>query len=191
MMPHLTLPDGRKGQALAIAVTIVAAVLLWLCTAAPLIDWYETRADELTQQEQLAARMKSLSLEIPDLQQAVKAAGLQSDDDQILLAGSSDVIAGANLQSTLQNLATQAGTNVDSSALLPVQQAGTLRRISMQVSVTATWPVLIALLEAIGTARPHMIVDQISLADTLSTEPSQETPLQANFSVSAFRAGSP
>lgn len=186
-----TLPDGRRGQALAIALTIIAAALLWLCTAGPLLSWYDARADRLVQQQQLAARMKNLSAEIPALRRAVGAAGLQSDDDQVLLAGSTDVIAGANLQSTLQTLASQAGTSLDSAALLPAQQAGTLRRISMQVSLTATWPVLIALLEAIGTSRPRMIVDQISLANTLATEPSQETPLQANFSVTAFRAGTP
>jgi general secretion pathway protein M len=191
MTTSLMLPDGRRGQALALALTIIAATLLWLCTAAPLLGWYEARADRLSQQQQLAARMEILSQEIPALRQAVGAAGLQSDDDQVLLAGSTDVIAGANLQSVLQTLASQAGTSLDSSALVPAQQDGALRRISMQVSITATWPVLIAFLEAIGTARPRMIVDQISLANTLSSAPSQETPLQADFSVTAFRIGSP
>ena len=188
---HLALPEGRRGQALAIAITIIMAALLWLCTAGPLLNWYEARSDRLVQQQQLAARMKTLTEQIPALRQAVSSAGLQTDDDQVLLPGSTDVIAGANLQSALQTLAGQAGTNLDSAALQPPQQVGTLRRISMQVSITATWPVLIALLEAIGTARPRMIVDQISLSNTLGTEPSQETPLQANFSVSAFRAGAP
>jgi general secretion pathway protein M len=191
ILPSLTLPGGRRGQALAIALTIIAAALLWLCTAAPLIGYYEVRADRLVQQEQLAARMKALSQEITVLRQTVSAAGLQSGSDQILLAGGTDVIAGANLQSALQDLATQAGTSLDSAALLSAQPAGTLRRIGMQVSITATWPVLIALLEAIGTARPYMILDQISLTSVLPTGPGQEPLLQAYFSVTAFRAGSP
>jgi hypothetical protein len=61
----------------------------------------------------------------------------------------------------------------------------------MQVSVTATWPALIALLEAIGTARPYMIVDQISLANTLQAAPSNEPALQANFTVTGFRTEAP
>lgn len=187
----LILPDGRRGQALALALTIIAIGGLWLCTAAPLIGWYDARAEHLAQQEQLAQRMQALSQEIPALRRAVGAAGLQSDRDQILLQGGTDVIAGANLQSMLQGLATTAGTTIDSAALLPAQQSGALRRISMQVSVTTTWPVLIALLEAIGTAHPDLIVDQISLTNALQAEPSIEPALAANFTVTGFRTVAP
>jgi general secretion pathway protein M len=185
------LPDGRRGQALALALTVIAIAVLWLCTAAPLIGWYDARAEYLAQQEQRAQRMQALSQEIPALRRAVSAAGVQSDGDQILLQGGTDVIAGANLQSMLQNLATTAGTTIDSAALLPAQPSGTLRRISMQVSVTTTWPVLIALLEAIGTSHPYLIVDQISLTNALQAEPSTEPAVAANFTVTGFRAVAP
>lgn len=190
-MAQLTLPDGRRGQILAVAVTVVAVAVLWLCTAVPLMDWYEARADRLAQQEQLVVRMKILSEEIPALRKSVGTAGLQTDNDQVLLAGSTDVIAGANLQSALQNLAAQAGTSLDSAALLPAQQAGTLRSIRMQVNVITTWPVLISLLEAIGTARPSMIVDQIGLTNSLQAEPNSEPALSASFTVTGFRTDGP
>lgn len=189
--PHVNLPDGRRGQILAIALTLVALAMLWLCTAGPLLAWYDARSEQLAQQQQLAQRMQQLVTQIPALRQAVNAAGLQSDNDQILLAGGTDVIAGANLQSALQSMAAQAGTTLDSAALLPAAQAGNLRRISMQVSITTTWPVLIALLETIGTARPYMIVDQITLNNALQAEPSTETPVAANFTVTGFRTGAP
>jgi general secretion pathway protein M len=187
----LTLPDGRHGQALAVALTISATAILWLCTAAPLIGWYDARAERLAQQEQLAQWMQALSQEIPALRRAISVAGLQSDSDQILLQGGTDVIAGANLQSLLQGLATTAGTTLDSAALLPAQDTGALRRVSMQVSVTTTWPVLIALLEAIGTTHPYLIVGQISLSGALQSEPSTEPALAANFTVTGFRAVAP
>jgi len=47
--------------------------------------------------------------------------------------------------------------------------------------------VLIALLEAIGTAHPYLIVDQISLTNSLQAEPSTEPALAANFTVTGFR----
>jgi general secretion pathway protein M len=187
----LTLPDGRRGQALAIALTLIAAAFLWLTTAAPLIGWYMSRADQLAQQQQLAAHMQSLGHEIPALRAAITAAGLQADSNQTLLDGNSDVIAGANLQTALQTLATQAGTSLDSVALLPAEPAGAVRRISVQVSVTSTWPVLIALLDAIETARPRMIVDALSLTNGSQTGTDQEQPVQASFSVTGFRSGGP
>ena len=186
----LTLPDGKRGQALAVALTLIAAAFLWFAAVAPLLGWYEARASLLGQQRQLAAHMAALGPEIPELQAAVSAAGLQATANQVLLAGNTDVIAGANLQSALQGLAAQAGTSLDSAALLPAQPAGALRRISIQVSVTATWPVLIALLEAIGRTRPRMIVDQLSVTDTSPPGADQEQPVQANFAVTGFCAAS-
>lgn len=35
MVPHFTLPDGRRGQALAVALTVIVVAVLWLCTGAP------------------------------------------------------------------------------------------------------------------------------------------------------------
>jgi general secretion pathway protein M len=187
----LTLPDGRRGQMLAVGLTLVAAAIVWIAAVGPLIGWYQDRAYAITQQRQMAARMAALSLQIPALRSAVAAAGLQSAGDQILLTGNTDAIAGANLQSALQDLASQAGTSLDSAALLPVQPAGALRRIGMQVSVTAPLPVLVALLEAIGTARPRMIVSALSIINTGTPAVDQEPPLQANFAVSGFRTGGP
>jgi general secretion pathway protein M len=191
MSRTLSLPDGKRGQALAVGVGIFVLILLWFALPAPLLAWYQLRADDLAQQRATAVHMAALGREIPALQTAVSSAGLQADGNQVLLAGNTDAIAGANLQSALQNLAAQAGTSLDSAALLPVQPDGSLRRIDMQVSVTATWPVLIALLQAIGTARPYMVVDQISI--TRSSQPTQglEQPMQASFSVTGFRTDTP
>lgn len=189
MMSPLALPDGRRGQALAAAIGLLGVLLLWQVTAAPLLGWYAARQDELAQQRQLAAHMQALGREIPALRNAVAAAGLQSSDSQVLLSGNSDVIAGANLQTALQGLAAQAGTSLSSAALQPAQPAGALRRISMQVSVSASWPVLIALLQSIGTAEPRMIVEALNI--TVASGTDQAAPVQASFTVTGLRAGAP
>jgi general secretion pathway protein M len=185
----LTLPDGRRGQALALGLTAAIIALVWLTAAAPLLGWYEARAAELAQHRLLAARMAALGQQIPALRAAVSAAGI-SAKNQVLLAGSTDAIADANLQSALHDLAVQAGTSLDSAAQLPTQQDGALRRIGMRVSVTATWPVLVALLEEIDTAHPYMIVDGLSInSNAQPPQTDQEPALQASFSVSGFQAG--
>jgi general secretion pathway protein M len=191
MAGGLTLPEGRQGQITAVAVTLVGVVLLWFLIASPIIGWYQSRAADLAQAQAIAARLTALDQEIPALRKAVSAAGLQDDSAQLLLPGDSDAVAGANLQTALQNLATNAGTSLDSSQLLPAEQTGVLRRIGMQVSVTATYPVLVALLQAIGTASPRMIVNSLSL-DNTANGPSSDTPsIEADFTVIGFRAGAP
>jgi general secretion pathway protein M len=186
----LTLPEGRQGKALAVGITLAGLALVWFAVIFPILSWYQSRAAELAQNQAIAAHMAALTQEIPQLRKAVAAARPQSQDQQILLSGATDAIAGANLQTDLQNLAQTAGTSLDSSEVMPVQQDGALRRIGIQVSLTADWPTLIAFLQAIGTARPRMIIDQLSLMNSSQSD-SANPPVQANFSVSAFSAGTP
>lgn len=188
MAGGLTLPEGRQGQLTAIAMTLAGATLLWLLIAAPIIGWYQTRAADLAQQQAIAARLIALDGQVPALRKAVGAAGLQDAGAQLLLQGNTDAVAGANLQSALQTLAANAGTGLDSSQLMAAQQTGALRRIGMQVSVTASYPVVIALLQAIATARPRMIVNSLSL-DNTSTAAGGQPVIEADFTVIGFRAG--
>ncbi len=190
MVAGLTLPEGRPGKALAMTANLLVLAVIWFAVVSPLLGWYQSRADLLAQQERYAAHMSALAREIPKLRAAVAAARPQPQDQQILLTGADDAIAGANLQTALQNLASQAGTNLDSSEVMAVQQAGALRQIGMQVSVTTAWPVLVAFLQAIGTARPRMIVSDLSLMNN-AQNPGGDPSVQASFAVSAFRAGSP
>jgi general secretion pathway protein M len=186
----LALPEGRQGKALAVVITLLGIAILWFAAISPVLSWYQSRAALLAQQRVIVEHMTALAQEIPQLRRAVAAAKPRSQDQQILLAGDTDAIAGANLQAALQNLAGQAGTSLDSSEVMPVQQDGALRRIGIQVSITATWPTLIAFLEAISTARPRMVVGQLSLMNSSQSD-SADPPVQTNFSVSAFSAGSP
>ncbi|MGE4481407.1 type II secretion system protein GspM [Acidocella sp.] len=185
----LTLPEGRRGRVLALGVTLAGAMLLWLGAVAPLIGWYQARQQELTHERELAARMAALARELPALRREVAAMGTQPAGGDILLAGDSDAIAGANLQSAVQDLAARAGTSLDSAAMQPATPDGALRRISMQVSVTARWPVLVALLQAIDDATPRMILDGISLDSMDGATPDSGGKIQASFTIAGFRAG--
>jgi general secretion pathway protein M len=185
----LSLPEGRRGQILALGLTVIAAVLAWLVLAAPLIGWYQTRQDELAAKQTLAAHMAALEQEIPGLRRAVAHLGAGDGTARMLLAGSSDAIAGANLQSALQGLANNAGTSLDSVGMQPAKSLQALRLITVQVSLTARWPVLVAFLRAVETAQPRMIVDAISLNTASIPGSGQPANLQANISVTGFRAG--
>jgi general secretion pathway protein M len=185
----LTLPDGRRGQALALGITLIAAGLLWLVVISSLVGWYEARNTVLAQKRALAAHMLALERQVPALRSTVAHLGAGDGTAAMLVAGKSDAIAGANLQSALQDLAARAGTSLDSVAMEPARAAGALRRISVQVSVTVKhWSVLVAMLRTIETAAPRMIVDSISLTTSRQPGMGQPTSIQADISVTGFRA---
>jgi len=182
------LPEGRSGQALALALLAIAIAAVWLGAVSPALTWFENRQVLLAARQMEIAHSEMLRASLPALRAEVAgSAGLNRP--QILLAGDSDAIAGANLQSALTDLASQAGISLDSAEMAAVEPIGALRQVDVDVSVTATLPALAEFLNAIDTAQPRMIVDNLNIVAAAQPDPRQEISLQANFSVSAFRAG--
>jgi len=185
----LTLPEGRPGQALAVTMTIAVLAVLWLTVVSPLLGWYGDQEAQLAGAQLEAAHMQALQAGLADLRRQVAASAAQTPAASVLLQGDSDDIAGANLQAALNNLATQAGASLDSTESVPAVASGGLRKIGVSVSLTTTWPALVAFLAAIDAASPRMIVDDLTVSATSTPDPRQDVTLQASFTVSAFRAG--
>jgi len=185
----LTLPEGRAGQALAIAVTIIVAAAIWLGVVMPLLGWYAGQSDALTTAQLEAAHLQALQASLPELRRRIAETAIQSSAAEVLLQGGSDAIAGANLQAALNTLATQAGASLDSTESVPAEASGGLRRIGVAVSLTATWPTLVAFLTAIDLASPRMIVSDLTVSADSEPDSRQDVSLQASFTVAAFRAG--
>jgi general secretion pathway protein M len=183
----LTLPDGLRGRLLALALTITLLATLALGCVQPLIGWYFDRATELDRQNALVRRMTALVAAIPDLRRQASAARPASGE---LLGGGSDALAGAALQNTIQNMATQAGTDLTSLETLPAEARGAYRRIALRISLSAPWPALIELLQEIEQHTPGMLLDNMQLRVSPSQARSAASPVNANFTVIGFRAGS-
>ena len=185
---NYALPEGRAGQISAAGLALLALAALAFGVIAPLSDWYGARAALLQDERQQLAHMLALQRTLPSLRRSAAAAA-QTANATVLLPGGSDAIAGAALQSSLQNLAARSSISLDSAEMQPADDVGALRRIGVAVSVTTTWPALITLLAQIDSASPRMIVDNLTINGNAPPDPRQEVSLQATFTVSAFRAG--
>ncbi len=107
MSPHnaftaSSLPEGLRGRLLAMGLTFCLLILLWIGCAQPLIDWHLERAQDLQRQQALLQRMGQLAATLPELQQQ---ATREAPPRMALLEGASDAIAGAALQSVVQEMA--------------------------------------------------------------------------------------
>lgn len=188
------LPTGRAGQALAVAVTLIALLLVWEVVGAPLIGWYETRADEVAQQRMLAARMEARAASLPALRRAATALGHAGPARSALLAGRTDAVAAADLQGRVQDMATGAGTALSSTEALPARQIGAYRRIALRISFNATLPVLVHLLQSLDGSSPRMLVDDLQLHTSpivMAQNHDAAPPLDVTMTVIGFRAGTP
>jgi general secretion pathway protein M len=185
----LALPTGRRGQFLALGLTAVMLAVVWVGVVNPVLGWYGSRSALLAQRRSLAAHMQELAASVPDLRREAEAAVAAGPVRTALLAGDSDAVAGATLQERVQQMATDAGASLTSAETLPVESASGYRRIGVRVALTASWPVLVQLLRSIEAATPRMLVDDLLFQASPMLAPKGEQPLDAAFTVFAFRQG--
>lgn len=186
----VNLPDGRGGQTLAAALTLAVLAGVWFAVAAPLLDWHAQRAESVAQRGTVARRMAEVADTLPDLQRrgSVQAATAPAAS---LIGGETDAIAAADLQQRVQEMATRAGAALSSTEVLSAVQLGGYRRIGLRVSTVATWATLVQMLQSIGQAAPRMLVDDLQLRGQRLVAPLPDPPLDASFTVLAFRAALP
>ena len=183
------LPTGRRGQALAVGLALLALAMVWLAAVAPALDWYGARAEHLAEQQILADRMAAIVATAPALRQVLARADSAAPAPSTMLDGATDGIAGATLQQAMQDMAAKAGATVTSAEVLPAEAVGSYRRISLHVTATGGWPVIVALFSAVADATPRMLVNDVSLRQSLALGPADKHPLEASFTVIAFSAG--
>lgn len=182
-----TLPVGRRGQLLAGALTLLAAVTLWLGVVAPLLDFYTTRADRLDAMQSRVGREAALIDALPALRAQAQTAA--RTPTRAVLVGSTDAIAGATLQEQVQAMASSANAQLTSIETLPAEQVGAYRRIGVRLELSAQLAVAVVLLRAVEEAQPSMLVDDIHLTSTPVGLQNTQLPLDAAFTVYAFRIG--
>jgi hypothetical protein len=179
------LPEGRRGRLIAVAAPLcmllaVICGILW-----PALRWYDGRQQFLEAGRRQVAEIVAAETMLPELRQQARAAARASAGTQVWLAGQSDAIAAANLESDLAGLAAASGASLTSTEALPAQMSDRLRQVGVSVEVTANWPALTDLLVSIESASPRMMIDGLIIRSGAFGPPG--TSLQASFSVFAFR----
>ncbi|HVB66918.1 MAG TPA: type II secretion system protein GspM [Acetobacteraceae bacterium] len=183
-----SLPEGRRGAALALGLLAVAVILVWAGGAAPLLGWYRDRAVRLGEQRMLAAHMAAVAATLPAMQAAARHARA-APPREALLSGSSDAVAAAALQGTVEGITRDAGANLSSVTILPGEPAGAWRRIGLRLDVHAPFAVIVQLLRTMLRAAPPMVVDDLSMAGPALGTPGEPRTIDAAFTVYAFRRG--
>ncbi len=182
----MRLPEGRQGQILAVALAGAAAFALWLGVVGPVLQWYSSRSDLIAERRTLARHMETIVAKLPDLRRAAAAAA-EATPARVLLTGTTDPIAGAELQEFVQDMAEKSGVSVSSAEMLSTGQVGGYRRIGLRVSVYAPqWSALMHFLEFIERGTPRMFVDDLEIHG-LPARLKGVTPVDASLTVFGFR----
>jgi len=150
----------------------------------PLADFYAERADRLAERKALAERMERLVAQLPTLK--ARAELLDRAGPTGSLNGSSDAVAGAALQNIMQDIAASVGASLTSVEGLPTEPSGAGRRIGIKVALSASWPVLIRLIDATGHAATPVFIDDLQIRTGPLPTRGGPQPLEAGFNVYGF-----
>jgi general secretion pathway protein M len=183
------LPEGRRGQFAALVLLAVVFGVVWIAVAAPLLGWHAERTERLAERRQLLDHMEQIVAALPALRQEAGRPGSDLPPPTALLGGATDAIAGATLQSVMQDMAASAGATLASSEALPGDQQGGFRRIRLRVAVHGDWPQLIALLRLANESPLRLLVTSLELHATAQPQSTGSAPIEASFVVQGFRLG--
>lgn len=187
MFSAQSLPEGREGRLLAAGILVLLLVVAWFAVVSPIAGLYAARQDALDGRISLARRMASIAADLPLAERAQEAARQRAAPTQMLLSGSSDPIAGAALESLIDQMAHDAGANLVSTESVAGVQMGAFRRVGLHVTVRAPWANLMHLLAAIEQSGVRMTVGDLQVqAGPLG---GSENLQDMSFSVMAIRAG--
>ena len=181
------LPEGVRGRLLAVALLAAVLAALWAGIAVPLTDWFAERSDSIDRQTTLARRMAQIAADLPALR--TRAASTQAAAPVAVLEGASDAVAGAALQQRLQQIGTSLGATLSSTEVLAGEPVGAYRRIGVRLAVSAHWPVIVRLVEAIDANTPRLLVNELQLQAMRSVAADPDPALNVTMTVFGFRAG--
>ena len=153
------------GAALSLATLLVLAVALpwWQRFQAMKAD-YERDADQLFRYQRLVATLPGLRAEL---------AREQANDDfkAFYFDAETPALAGARLQSEVQERIRAAGARPISTQILPVDADEQPPRVRIRIQLQGTTEELLDVLHHIESARPFLFVDQMSIRSTTPRAP--------------------
>jgi hypothetical protein len=181
-----SLPTGRSGRIAALGLLLVAALILWLGVAQPLMALYASRAEDLAEHSDMLDHLDSIALEAPRLHAIVASRRQGAPTTGETLDGTTDALAAAALEGLVQQTASACGITVSSIEDVPATPAGPLRRIGLRVHLSGDYPSLVEMLKRLRHGPPAMLVDDLSVSASSGIA---SKALDTDFTLYAFRAG--
>ena len=158
-----SLPEGRAGRMLAVAIAALAIALFYFVAVAPVLAFYDANALKLEDRRQTLLRYEAAARDLPTLRAQGQKLRDQGSDSGLLFSAPSDAVAAADVQSALKDLIEAGAAKLTSAQTLPAVAAGNLRRVGVRVSFSGDLKLLTGVLVGIDSSRPVLSVDALEV----------------------------
>ncbi len=179
---------GPRGRALAASIAGLVVAVAWFGVVDPVWAWFDDRTMLLEQRQILLHRMRNAAATLPALRAASADHSGQGEADGVtMLPGASDAIAAADLQERLQKMAASAGVSLTAVETLPATPVGNWHKVSLRISLNASWPVLMDLVRSVEQSPTHILIDDVHFHSSVVVNHAAVLPIQASLVLYGFR----
>ncbi len=154
-------PPVSRALALAILLSLIA--ILYLGVAAPLIEDYAATRDSVTQLQDTLQRYQRAARDLAPRQAELAALKQRRSAQDGFLQGASDTLIAVQIQDRIKTLADTTKSELRSSQVLPPQNEGKLRRISVRGQISTTLPGALRLFYGLESTYPLLFIDNVDL----------------------------
>ncbi len=154
-------PAVSRAAALAILLELIA--ILYLGIAMPIVDAYQSIGDNTAQLQEQLHRYQRAGSDRAQRQAELAALEQRSSAADGFLQGANDTLVAAEIQNRLKSLADTAHAELRSTQVLPVQDEGALRRISVRGQFATTMPGALQIFHGLESQSPLLFVDNVDI----------------------------
>ena len=183
------LPNGLRGQVMALSLALIALAGAYVLLIAPLVELHTERTVLMETRESLLVKLHATAAELPALRARVAEIRAAGDSRRMTLDGATDAIASASLQGRVEELAGAAGIAIGSTESLPAEVRGSYRRLGVRMVLSGSYENLITFLARAGAVVPPLIIDNVQIRAFQKRPRSAPTAsLDASIEIYGFRA---
>lgn len=181
--------EPRHRRVFAVGLMAAVLILVFLVVAAPI--WYfhrhydralATYGDQISRKERIVATREATERKLA----ALRARQIERN----FLKGPNPNLAAAELQDIFRTAIETSGAKLTTVSNLPHKEDGRYRQIGLTIQMTATGPALRKVLHQLETGRPQIMVDSISVRQTVGTNfrptPGNEPEMFVQMEIVAF-----
>jgi Type II secretion system (T2SS), protein M subtype b len=150
-------------RALALTILLGLVAIFYLGVAAPLIDSYAATRDSIAQLQDTLQRFKRAARDLAPRRAELAALKQHQSAQDGFLQGANDTLLAVQIQNRIKALAGATKSELRSSQVLPPQDEGKLRRISVRGRISTTLSGALQLFYGLESTYPLLFIDNVDM----------------------------
>jgi general secretion pathway protein M len=185
------------GRILAVLILVAAIAFVYLGAVQPLIDDYQATRGQTDEMQTAVERFRRVAAEVPERRAQLAALRQRQAASEGFLQGTNDALVAAQIQNRVKALTEAAHGELKSTQVLPVQDEGKYRRITIRAQLTLDLPAAQRVLYGVETASPLLFLDNLDMRAHIADRrrdrggvSSEDSMLDLRFDVYGYIRGS-